>query len=237
MYHCTNCGAELEELYRRYCPRVLKLLKCNKCGLLADKYIEYDPAVILVDLLLIEKRAYAHLLYNSNLKSCWKLAIVIWLVESFRNFSLCGSDPRKDLGIERILNSIFEGRCNLYLILFRTAFSFAVFFLVVILLTEMKRFFSRERHNGYSVSNLSRALVIGGSGKLLGLLEIVWRHLSLGPHYVFIQGYTFLCLLAAYTVVCNSGKVGSSIRLAIGFAACNYVSNQLSAALEICEPI
>lgn len=28
MYRCVNCGAEVEELYRRYCPSVLKLLKC-----------------------------------------------------------------------------------------------------------------------------------------------------------------------------------------------------------------
>lgn len=28
MYRCVNCGAEIEELYRRYSPNVLKLLKC-----------------------------------------------------------------------------------------------------------------------------------------------------------------------------------------------------------------
>lgn len=28
MYRCVNCGTEIEELYRKYSPNVLKLLKC-----------------------------------------------------------------------------------------------------------------------------------------------------------------------------------------------------------------
>lgn len=28
MYICINCGAECKELFRRYCPSVLKILKC-----------------------------------------------------------------------------------------------------------------------------------------------------------------------------------------------------------------
>lgn len=28
MYSCINCDAEIDELYRRYSPSVLKVLKC-----------------------------------------------------------------------------------------------------------------------------------------------------------------------------------------------------------------
>lgn len=28
MYTCINCGIEVEELYRKYSPSVLKVLKC-----------------------------------------------------------------------------------------------------------------------------------------------------------------------------------------------------------------
>lgn len=44
-----------------------------------------------------------------------------------------------------------------------------------------------------------KALIIGGSGKLLGLLEITWGHVFLTPHYLLILGYTLLCLLTTYS--------------------------------------
>lgn len=44
-----------------------------------------------------------------------------------------------------------------------------------------------------------KALVIGGSGILLGLLEITWGHIFLTPHYLLILGYIILCLLTTYS--------------------------------------
>lgn len=168
---------------------------------MADKYIEYDPVVILVDLILLEKRAYRHLLYNCDLKPWWKLVIIIWLVESFRNISLCNNNE-KDIETLRTFQRNFEGHCNLYLILLKTAFSLAAFVLAVILLTKIKWFFYTKSGSKNSTLHLLKAIVIGGSGKLLGLLEITWGHIFLGPHYVLISGYTLLCCLSAY-----SGKI------------------------------
>jgi hypothetical protein len=32
----------------------------------ADKYIEYDPVIIMIDLVLLNEQAYRHILYNSS---------------------------------------------------------------------------------------------------------------------------------------------------------------------------
>ncbi|XP_034194106.1 ACAT-related protein required for viability 1 [Osmia lignaria lignaria] len=231
MYHCVNCGAEVEELYRRYCPNVLKLLKCDACGHLADKYIEYDPVIILVDLILLEKRAYRHLLYNCDLKSCWKLLIILWLVESFRSLSLCNNN-KKSIETSRMYPSSLERHCNLYLILLQTAFCFASFIFVVILLTKIKWYFYSKSSDKCSMIHLTKALVIGGSGKLLGLLEITWGHIFLAPHYFLILGYTLLCMLTAYSVITNSGKMESLIILELGIVIYNYSFNFFTATLE-----
>ena len=147
---------------------------------MADKYIEYDPVIILVDLILLDKRAYRHLLYNCDLKPWWKLVIIIWLLESFRNLSLC-NDNENNTGSLKTFQQNFDGYCNLYLILFKTAFSLTAYVVIVIIFTKIKWFFHVKNPIKYSTTHLSKAIVIGGSGKLLGLLEITWGHIFWHP--------------------------------------------------------
>ncbi|XP_072754630.1 protein ARV1 isoform X3 [Anoplolepis gracilipes] len=207
MYICINCGADCKELFRRYCPSVLKILKCEKCGLLADKYIEYDPVIVFVDLILIEKPAYRHLLYNSNFKSYWKLIIILWLAESFRAWFSC--EIRKTELNTSEADLIYNDASQDYL-------------------TELKWFIIGKKPYKYSVKDLSHALIVGGCGKLLGFLGIVWRHIASGPYYFLIQGYTVLCLFTAYSVVCKSGKGGSLIGLIAGFLLYSYICTSIS---------
>ena len=67
--HCTVCGAQLlnkdngparelydEELHRK--SNILKLSLCSSCGQVADKYIECDGPLLLIDLALQSKEAY-----------------------------------------------------------------------------------------------------------------------------------------------------------------------------------
>ncbi|XP_072754629.1 protein ARV1 isoform X2 [Anoplolepis gracilipes] len=210
MYICINCGADCKELFRRYCPSVLKILKCEKCGLLADKYIEYDPVIVFVDLILIEKPAYRHLLYNSNFKSYWKLIIILWLAESFRAWFSC--EIRKTELNTSEADLIYNDASQDYFVL----------------VTELKWFIIGKKPYKYSVKDLSHALIVGGCGKLLGFLGIVWRHIASGPYYFLIQGYTVLCLFTAYSVVCKSGKGGSLIGLIAGFLLYSYICTSIS---------
>ncbi|XP_014489235.1 PREDICTED: protein ARV1 isoform X2 [Dinoponera quadriceps] len=223
MYVCINCGAECKELFRRYCPSVLKVLKCEECGLSADKYIEYDPVLVFVDLILIEKPAYRHLLYNSDFKSYWKLSIILWLAESSRAWSSCEMSKAELAASETVHNDALQDRCNFYNLLLHTALAFAAFVFAVITVTEFRWLIARKKPYKYNVRDLSRALTAGGCGKLLGMLGIVWRHIASGPYYVLIQGYTVLCLLTAYSVVCKTGKGGSLIGLISGFLLYGYI--------------
>lgn len=55
----------------------------EKCKTPADKYIEFEALIILIDLVLLSKSAYRHILYNSNCKNLWKIGIILILLEAY----------------------------------------------------------------------------------------------------------------------------------------------------------
>ncbi|XP_028173732.1 protein ARV1 isoform X1 [Ostrinia furnacalis] len=90
-YRCVNCGAPAAALFKSYGPSVLKLTKCEICKGIVDKYIEYDPVIVMIDIVLMSREAQRHVLYNTEFKSYWKLLIILTLLETFgewRNDSL-----------------------------------------------------------------------------------------------------------------------------------------------------
>ncbi|TRY77116.1 hypothetical protein TCAL_00048 [Tigriopus californicus] len=74
---CIHCGASVvtrqgqpaqalfdQELYRK--SKILKLLECQWCELVADRYIESEGMMVLIDLVLQKPEAYRHVLFNEN---------------------------------------------------------------------------------------------------------------------------------------------------------------------------
>ncbi|XP_047989907.1 protein ARV1 [Leguminivora glycinivorella] len=82
-YKCVNCGESSAALYKTYGPSVLKLTKCDKCNGIVDKYIEYDPVIVMIDLVLVSKEAQRHVLYNTEFKAYWKLFIILIMIETY----------------------------------------------------------------------------------------------------------------------------------------------------------
>lgn len=106
VYYCCNCTHKTTGLYKKYSPTVLKLIECvsrnfahvetilhfdffqENCDEVADKYVEYDIIIIIIDLVLLNPKAYRHILLNTNFKNFWKLSVILLLVESFCSWSL-----------------------------------------------------------------------------------------------------------------------------------------------------
>lgn len=84
-YRCVYCGHRLKELYRTYksCPSVQKLAECVKCKKIADKLIEFENLVVIIDLILLSTQAQRHILYNTSCKNLYKILMVITLLESY----------------------------------------------------------------------------------------------------------------------------------------------------------
>ncbi|SCV04744.1 LAMI_0H18734g1_1 [Lachancea mirantina] len=62
---CINCGQSTQSLYVTYSSDHIKLTDCAKCGEVVDCYVEFDNILLFIDLLLLKREAYKHLVFNS----------------------------------------------------------------------------------------------------------------------------------------------------------------------------
>ncbi|KAM5144153.1 protein ARV1 isoform 3-T3 [Callospermophilus lateralis] len=82
-YRCIECNEEARELYRDYRHGVLKITICKSCQKPVDKYIEYDPVIILINAILCKAQAYRHILFNTKINIHGKLCMFCLLCEAY----------------------------------------------------------------------------------------------------------------------------------------------------------
>lgn len=59
---CVECAKPVPSVVQH----ADRLTQCDSCGSFADKYVEYEPALIVLDMLLHRPSVYRHLLHNST---------------------------------------------------------------------------------------------------------------------------------------------------------------------------
>jgi hypothetical protein len=60
---CVNCGTPVDKLYLKF-GGGYRLHKCTACGEVADKYVEYESALVVIDLVLLKRAAFRHIMFN-----------------------------------------------------------------------------------------------------------------------------------------------------------------------------
>jgi hypothetical protein len=64
---CIECGHQVPTLFKLYGGSQLgniRLAQCDQCHEFVDKYLEFDLIVIFLDLVLLKKAAYRHMVFN-----------------------------------------------------------------------------------------------------------------------------------------------------------------------------
>jgi lipid intermediate transporter len=98
-FRCVNCGHRLKELYKTYSPTIQKLSDCNYCGKIGDRLIEFEPIIIIIDLILLSSQAQRHVLYNTSCRNLYKILMVITLLESYCLFMESFEKNKNSFGI------------------------------------------------------------------------------------------------------------------------------------------
>ncbi len=61
---CVECGNPVNHLYIEYGKGNIRLTQCENCQSFADKYVEFEPIIIFIDMLLHKPQVYRHILFN-----------------------------------------------------------------------------------------------------------------------------------------------------------------------------
>lgn len=97
---CTECGenlldkhgqevTELFDEHLRIKSKIIKLVECQCCQAVADKYVEREGVLILIDLLLQYPEAYRHILFNGDyIKLIIKMTILTIICDGYIRWSL-----------------------------------------------------------------------------------------------------------------------------------------------------
>ncbi|KAM5164511.1 protein ARV1 isoform 1-T4 [Mantella aurantiaca] len=198
VYRCIECNEESNELYRDYKHGVLKITICKSCQKPVDKYIEYDPVIILINAMLCKIQAYRHILFNTKINIHGKLCIFCLLCEAYTRWrQLPGSSNHTDP--EDLIR--YAKEWDFYRLfgiaaLEQTAYLMGIF--VVLFLTRL-----RPLKSGSEFALLLKALLLSSYGKLLLIPAVIWEH-----------DYTPLCLRLITLFVLTSNT--QAIRVTLG---------------------
>ncbi|VDL88134.1 unnamed protein product [Schistocephalus solidus] len=83
MFVCICCGDEASTLYTIYSPEIINCQSCKSCGKIVDKYVEYDIAIVIIDLLVCKLEAYRHILWNVYFPRLPQLFILSCILSGF----------------------------------------------------------------------------------------------------------------------------------------------------------
>ncbi|KAE8601538.1 hypothetical protein XENTR_v10013712 [Xenopus tropicalis] len=178
VYRCIECSKESRELYRDYRHGVLKITICKSCQKPVDKYIEYDPVIILINAMLCKAQAYRHVLFNTSINIHGKLCIFCLLCEAYtRWLQLPGSSNITNP--EDIIR--YAKEWDFYRLFGIAALELTAYLTGVFIALCLARPKTLQSYADFAL--LLKALLLSSYGKLLLIPAVIWEH-----------DYTNLCL-------------------------------------------
>ncbi|KAJ3305793.1 sterol homeostasis protein [Kappamyces sp. JEL0829] len=212
MQCCIECGTKVEQLYRVYGPASsgsIRLTQCEVCHEFVDKYLEFDLVVIFIDLVLLKKAAYRHMIFNripydtlGLNDSIVRLAILLNLFEVYMKW----------FQMEKIQHPLAAASKDLpvhwqYLLVL--SICLMEFFLFHLTIRNVSQIVLGTRLCLADANHLSTTLVLSSFGKILLIVMVIWDYGSLNPSF-FINFFVLVCNWVAITVTLQLGfwKVG-----------------------------
>ncbi|KAM4633343.1 protein ARV1 [Polymixia lowei] len=211
VFKCVECNENAAELHRDYSNGILKITICDSCQKPVDKYIEYDPVIILIDAILCKTQAFRHILFNTSLNIHWKLCVFCLLCEAYLRWSLLqGSEQSSDPAdiIRYTKEWDFYSMFGLAALELSAFCGGVLWFLWVAV--------GRLQDSKLEFKLLLRALLLSCYGKVLLIPAVIWEH----DYSPFCLGLIKLFVLTsnsqAVRVILNSSRRLSLMAVCVG---------------------
>uniref|UniRef100_A0A8B9GLB9 Protein ARV n=1 Tax=Amazona collaria TaxID=241587 RepID=A0A8B9GLB9_9PSIT len=174
-------------------------VKHKSCQKPVDKYIEYDPVIILINAVLCKAQAYRHILFNTKINIHGKLCIFCLLCEAYLRW-LQLQDSSQNTDPDDLIR--YAREWDFYRMfgiasLEQTSFLVGIFISLWWMRPEMLKTKS-------DFILLLKALLLSSYGKLLLIPAVIWEH-----------DYTPLCLafIKVFVLISNSQAIRVTLNL------------------------
>ncbi|XP_031549346.1 protein ARV1-like [Actinia tenebrosa] len=173
---CVECGkhCKSKKLYRKFQGGAIRLLFCESCNQVMDKYLEYDPVLICLDILLHKPQAYRHVLFNIKPKIEWHLCVLYLLSDAYMKWSDVNYSqyPNKTLAGTLPDHSVLELEFY-YIFLSQSCIEYLSYLFGLLL--GIKVFLSLTSNNKkVSYRKALVAVLLSSFGKLLVIPVVLW---------------------------------------------------------------
>ncbi|KAH9500949.1 sterol homeostasis protein [Bulinus truncatus] len=233
-YQCIECGSEVERLFHNYNKDVIKIQHCDVCHSVADKYIEYDQVIIVLDALLLQPQAYRHLLINASFNSHWRLALILWICDAFTKLII-----QRTESINQQFSAHFEYinyshlGWELYFNYIIAAIELFVLLGSVLFIYTLKSFIERKTLKPCSTDLVIKAVIFASFARVLYIPALLWGDLYSKFYMILCQAFVCLSTIQALRVI-DYGKhstVYAVIAVSLGFPAQYFSSSLMSSWL------
>ncbi|XP_005177243.2 protein ARV1-like isoform X1 [Musca domestica] len=223
-YVCINCGKRQSNLYKKY-DKIIKTINCDQCHKTADKYIEFEPVIIIVDFMLLSHSSYRHALHNRDFKLFWKLSLILLLLESL---TLWRGENERKLKIANNDSPPYEhGFYNC------CAYKIGEFLLCTMLMV-IANITLGSKPTGLSVMDSSylmmKAYALANFSKFFLLPIMLWREntteFGASLHRFFVTAHHLCALVSVYIVVSRCRPVISTVVVISIYVLKEYLMTQ-----------
>lgn len=218
MLVCVECGNSVSSLYREQTHHNKRLTICPHCHQIADKYIEWETQIVLLDLILNKHQAFRHILFNRGkshrmFREVLKFLTVIFAFDSFDRWYL-NANPKALPSSATVVASpvgVFTQWLlpheHQWLILFTAVCETSVYILTIFLCTRVYlwKYWGNHRYNNMG---LISAIVLSCFSKMGVLLWMVWD--ARFHHRVGIELFTLLSNAVSVSVYINAPPISKA---------------------------
>ena len=215
-YVCVECGTVVDALYSTFPGSTnIRIEHCKNCGQPADSYIEYDVSLILLDMMLLSKPVWRHVLFNVDTKYLhWKLAVVCMFCDGYMKWVIAAKSERNQQSLANANELVFQAavQIQLYVHTFVSCIELAMFLCLSIFLYCYLEPIISKHQNLFSVHikpvsaiKILRCLLLASTGKFLYIPAIIWMQADSTSYLQLILLYVVLCssLSLSLTIECS----------------------------------
>ncbi|CAJ0928865.1 unnamed protein product [Ranitomeya imitator] len=200
------------------------LLEETSCQKPVDKYIEYDPVIILINAMLCKVQAYRHILFNTAINIHGKLCIFCLLCEAYTRWrQLPGSSNHQT---QKTLSDMQKNGISTSK---QAAFLLGIF--IVLFLARPK---TLKSHSEFAF--LLKALLLSSYGKLLLIPAVIWEHDYTPLCFRLITLFVLTSNTQAIRVTLNVSRALSLIAIACGLLLENSFIHSVDCILNVHTP-